>query len=221
MQKYLDGRTFPRITFDLHHGRLFVREGHLAFFVEAVLLEITDNPRHKTPVSKTDININTRGREGGLLLIINPRLQHDHLRPHIRQPTIMHQRTQPNRHPMRTPILLLPDEQMNPSIVVIQPAQQWSDAVLLRPVDLKVPERLAVPAAQHREAVARGEVVAQEFLLFGDGAAFAPCCVDARVVHPFVQEFEVCGAVLGLGLLHADGGGGGGAVGVVRGGFDG
>lgn len=121
---------------------------------------------------------------------------------------------------MRAAILLLPDEQMDPSIVVIQPAQQRPHAVLFRPVDLKVPEWFSVPAAQDREAVSRGEVVAQEFLLFGDGSAFAPCRVDARVVHPFVQEFEVCWAVLGLGLLHADGGGGGGAVGVVRGGFN-
>ena len=87
---------------------------------------------------------------------------------------------------MCAPILLLPDEQMNASIVVIQPAQQRPHAVLFRPVDLKVPEWFSVPSAQDREAVARAEVVAEEFLLFGDGAAFAPCCVDARVIHPFV-----------------------------------
>ena len=40
----LYSRTFPRIPFNLHHSGLFMREGHLAFFVEAVLLEITDNP---------------------------------------------------------------------------------------------------------------------------------------------------------------------------------
>jgi len=31
----LDGRRFPRITLDFHNSRLFMRKGHLAFFVEA------------------------------------------------------------------------------------------------------------------------------------------------------------------------------------------
>lgn len=43
---HLYSRTFPRIPLNLHHSRLFMRESHFAFFVEAVLLEITDNPRH-------------------------------------------------------------------------------------------------------------------------------------------------------------------------------
>lgn len=152
---------------------------------------------------------------GGLLLIINPRLQQNRLRPGIRQPSIMHQRTQPNIHPMRSPVLLLPDKQMNPAIIITQTAQQRPQSVFLGPVDLKVPEGLPVPASEDREAVTRGEVVAQESLLMLDGACFAPCGVDAGVVHPFVEDFEVRWAICGLGLLHADGGGGGEGMGVV------
>lgn len=127
----------------------------------------------------------------------------------------MHQRIQPNIHPVRSPILLLPNKQMNPAIIVTQTAQQRPQPVFLGPVDLKISEGLPVPASEDREAVARGEVVTQEFLLVLDGACFAPCGVDAGVVHPFVEDFEVCWAVCGLGLLHADGGRRGEGVGVV------
>lgn len=147
-----------------------------------------------------------KGRD--ILLIINPRLQQNRLRPRIRQPSIMHQRTQPYIHPVRSPIFLLPNKQMNTPIIVTQTAQQRSQAIFLRPIDLEVPEGLPVPASEDREAVARGEVVAQEFLLVLDGACLTPCGIDAGVIHPIVEDFEVCWAVFGLGLLHADGGGG-------------
>lgn len=118
----------------------------------------------------------------------------------------MHQGTQPNIHPVGSPIFLLPNKQMNSTIIITQATKQRSQSIFLGPVDLKVSEGFSIPAPEDREAVARGEVVAQEFLLMLDGACFAPCGIDAGVVHPFVKNFEVCRAICGLGLLHADGG---------------
>lgn len=43
----LDGWAFPGIALDLHHSRLLVREGNLAFFVEAILLQISNDPKKK------------------------------------------------------------------------------------------------------------------------------------------------------------------------------
>lgn len=54
----LNSRTLPLVTLDLHQSRLFMRESDLAFFVEACLLEVVDDPillyqyRHHQPNKK-------------------------------------------------------------------------------------------------------------------------------------------------------------------------
>lgn len=128
--------------------------------------------------------------------IINPRLQHHRFSSHIRQEAMVHQRTQPNRNPMRTPELLFPNEQMNSSIVIIHMVHKSSQPIFLDPVDLKIPKRLPVPTSDNRETVSASQTSQQELLLYRLLSAFTPHRLHPRHIHPPVQRVQIRADIL-------------------------
>lgn len=70
----------------------------------------------------------------------------------------MHQRAQPHLHAVRTPELLLADQDVETPVPVPDVVQVAGELVLLDPVDLEVAEGLAVEAADDGEGVFGGEV---------------------------------------------------------------
>lgn len=78
----------------------------------------------------------------------------------------MHQRAHPDSHPMRTSVLFFTDQAVKSSIPVINITGQISSyGVLFHPVNFKIPKRLVIPAAYHREGVFAREPVAEELFL--------------------------------------------------------
>lgn len=132
----------------------------------------------------------------------------------------MHQRTQPHPDAMRSSKLLLADQNMNPTIIIIDIAAQiHSQAILLDPVDLKIPKRLAVEASDDGERVPALEAGFEERFLVCQVALLAPGVRDARVVHPLVEVFCVRLAEGERG--HGRHGGVGDALGAAQGGAEG
>lgn len=129
-------RSTPCIPSYLHKIRLFVRETNLTFLVKSSILQITLQ-----------------------LLIIHPWLQHNRLRPVIRQPTIMHQRTQPHLDPVLTPKLLLPNQTVEPTIIVPDTGDMLSEIILFGPIDLEIAEWFPVPASDYGKTVLGFEIV--------------------------------------------------------------
>jgi hypothetical protein len=114
----------------------------------------------------------------------------------------MHKRAEPDGNTMGPPKLLLPDESMQPPIIVIDTAREKAaQPIFLHPVDFKIPKWLSVPTSDDREAVPVGHAVPKKLFLPGPGASLPPRRVNSRVVHPLVQKFEVGGDVSLLLLL--------------------
>lgn len=119
-------RPLPRLPPNLHQITLLMRERHLPFLVKADALAILPQPDTHTNVSPVVPDMR-RDRPAGLLepescldllLIIYPRLHHDRPRPRIRQPTMMHQRAQPHPHPLRAAERILPNQTMDPAVII-------------------------------------------------------------------------------------------------------
>ncbi len=100
----------------------------------------------------------------------------------------MHQRAHPHVHSMPPSELLLPHQGVEAPVPVVDVAAREVSAqlVFFDPVQLEVSERLAVPAADGREAVLAVQTAFEECFLGFDGAGDAPGCRDTRLVHPIV-----------------------------------
>lgn len=129
------------------------------------------------------------GEERDPLGIISPRLHKDLLRPGIAEPEIMHQRARPDIHSVPASKLLLAYERVQAPVPVVDVAAREVPAqvVLLDPVEFKVAERFAVPAADGGEAVLVIQGVLEKGFLGLRGAGDAPGGGDAGLVHPVVQ----------------------------------
>ena len=75
-------RSLPYVAVDFEQVALLVREADLALFVEASYLEVV--------CQSIQLAMHFVWSIGDSLLVIDPRLQHDPLRPVIREPTVMH-----------------------------------------------------------------------------------------------------------------------------------
>lgn len=101
----------------------------------------------------------------------------------------MHQRARPDVHPVPAPKFLLAHERVQAPVPVVDVAAREVPAqvVLLDPVEFKVAERFAVPAADGGEAVLVVQGVLEEGFLGLGRAGDAPGGGDAGLVHPVVQ----------------------------------
>lgn len=108
----------------------------------------------------------------------------------------MHQRTQPNRNPMRSPELLFPNKQMNTPIIITHMVHKSSQPIFLDPVDLKIPKRLPVPTPDNRETVSASQTSQQELFLHRLRSAFTPHRLHPRDIHPPMQRVQIRADIL-------------------------
>lgn len=103
---------FPGLPVYLHDRRLLVWEGDLTLLVKAGVVEVVDQS-FQASAHRLALWV-----KSNLLMVVYPGLHHDSLGPWVGQPTIMDKRVQPDLDSMRSPKLLLPDQDMQASCVV-------------------------------------------------------------------------------------------------------
>ena len=173
-----------------------MREADFAFFIESNALEVVDESGIISNRTRSQVY-------SDLLDIIHPRLQDHGLRSQVGQEAVMHQRSEPDRDPVRTAEFLLANQQVDAPVIVVHAIDQPAQSVFFHPVDLKVPKRPPVPASDDREAVPARQVLQEELLLHGLVTADSPHGFHSRIVHPPMQRLEIGRHVLRQVLLDA------------------
>lgn len=151
--------------------------------------------RKKRGLEEGERGMDGQGKGADSLCIIGPGLHKDLLRAGIAEPEIVHQRARPDIHPVPAPKLLFAHERVQAPVPVVDVTAREVPAqvILLDPVELKVAERFAVPAADGGEAVLVVQGVLEKGFLGLGGAGDAPGGGDAGLVHPIVQQVCVAG----------------------------